>query len=150
MSPSGRIDERNFFVSGEAEVDEPLAVERAGHLFQNLDAPLVVFDQIVVGRQDARDPALDWRGGGIGTEIVDADRDWRLSWLRLHRFTVHDCISSLWGVEKVEVKLLNSDVGVTYDVLSPTSVFKMLSTISDHLRNSILRRVTFGDNRSSL
>ena len=57
--PERRIDERDFFVSGEAEVDEPLAVERAGHLFQNLDAPLVVFDQIVVGRQDARDPALD-------------------------------------------------------------------------------------------
>ena len=47
--PERRIDERDFFVSGEAEVDEPLAVERAGHLFQNLDAPLVVFDQIVVG-----------------------------------------------------------------------------------------------------
>jgi hypothetical protein len=51
-------DERNCFVSGEAEIDEPLAVERAGHLFQNLDASLVVFDQIVVSRQDSRDSAL--------------------------------------------------------------------------------------------
>ena len=46
-------------MAGETEVDEPLAVERAGHLFENLDAPLVVFDQIVVSRQDACDSALD-------------------------------------------------------------------------------------------
>jgi hypothetical protein len=46
-------------MAGEAEVDEPLAVESAGHRLQNLDAPLAVLDQLVVGRQDARDAALD-------------------------------------------------------------------------------------------
>jgi hypothetical protein len=51
------------FVAGEAEVDEPLAVEGAGDSLQNFDAPLAVLDQFVVGRQDARDVLLDrkWR-----------------------------------------------------------------------------------------
>ena len=54
------IDARpDFLVAGEAEVDEPLAVEGAGHLLQDADAPLTVLHQLVVGRQDARDPALD-------------------------------------------------------------------------------------------
>ena len=44
-----RIDERDLFVAGKAKVDEPLAEKRAGHFFQNLDALLVVFDQVVVG-----------------------------------------------------------------------------------------------------
>ena len=46
-------------MAGEAEVDEPLAVEGAGHLLQDPDAPLIVLDQIVIGRQDARYPPLD-------------------------------------------------------------------------------------------
>ncbi len=50
-------------MAGEAEVDEPLAVEPAGHLLQDLDAPLAVLDQVVVGGEDAGDAALDgeWR-----------------------------------------------------------------------------------------
>ena len=47
------------FVAGEAKVDEPLAVEGVGHRLQNLDAPLAVFDEFVVGRQDACDAFLD-------------------------------------------------------------------------------------------
>ncbi len=49
-------------MAGEAEVDEPLAVEGAGHRLQNPDAPLAVLDEFVVGRQDARDALLhgDW------------------------------------------------------------------------------------------
>ncbi len=46
-------------MAGEAEVDEPLAVEGAGHLLQDADAPLTVLHQLVVGRQDTRDSALD-------------------------------------------------------------------------------------------
>ena len=47
------------FVTGEAKMDEPLAVEGAGHRLQDLDAPLAVLDEVVVGRQDARDALLD-------------------------------------------------------------------------------------------
>jgi hypothetical protein len=52
-------------VAGEAEVDIPLAVEGAGHRLQNLDAPLAVLDEFVVGRQNARDALLDgeWERG---------------------------------------------------------------------------------------
>ena len=50
-------------MAGEAEVDEPLAVEGAGHRLQNLDPPLAVLDQFVVGRQGPRDAALDGEGG---------------------------------------------------------------------------------------
>ena len=42
----------------EAEVDEPLAVEPAGHFLQDLDAPLAVLDQVVVGGENASDAAL--------------------------------------------------------------------------------------------
>ena len=58
-----RGDAGVVFVAGEAEVDEPLAVEGAGHRLQNLDAPLAVLDQLVVGRQDARDALLDGERG---------------------------------------------------------------------------------------
>src|SRR5438105_1138082 len=40
----------DFAMAGEAEVDEPLAVEGSGHFFQNLDAPLIILDQFVVSR----------------------------------------------------------------------------------------------------
>ena len=45
----GGIDEAGFFVTGEVEVDEPIAVEVLGHFFKNLNPPQVVFNQIVVG-----------------------------------------------------------------------------------------------------
>lgn len=54
-----RRNKFHFFVAREAEVDEPLAVAGAGHLLQDPDAPLVVLDPLVIGRQDARDSALD-------------------------------------------------------------------------------------------
>jgi hypothetical protein len=57
--PSGDADARMVLVAGEAEVDEPLAVEGAGHRLQDLDAPLAVFDQVVVGGEDAGDAALN-------------------------------------------------------------------------------------------
>jgi hypothetical protein len=61
----GGSDAGVVFVAGEAEVDEPLAVEGAGHRLQNRDAPLVVLDEFVVGRQDARDALLNGeRGNG--------------------------------------------------------------------------------------
>ena len=39
-------------------MDEPLAVEGAGHRLQEADASLTVLHQLVVGRQDVRDPPL--------------------------------------------------------------------------------------------
>ena len=59
----GGGDARVLFVAGEAEVDEPLAVEGAGHRLQDPDAPLTVLHQFVVGRQDARDPPLHRQRG---------------------------------------------------------------------------------------
>ena len=52
------LDEGDGFVAGVAEVDEPFAIEAARHVFQYADAPLVVFDQLVVSREDACDAAL--------------------------------------------------------------------------------------------
>ena len=49
-------------MAGEAEVDEPLAVEPAGHFLQDSDAPLTVLDQVVVGGEDAGDAALGGEG----------------------------------------------------------------------------------------
>ena len=44
------------------EVNEPLAVQVARHLFQNGDAPLVVLDQIIVGAEHRGDLALSGEG----------------------------------------------------------------------------------------
>jgi hypothetical protein len=52
-------------------VDEPLAVEPAGHLLQDLDASLAVFVQVVVGGEDAGDSAL---GGERGDEKVESQK----------------------------------------------------------------------------
>lgn len=65
----GGVDEGDGFVAGEAEVDEPLAVEGLRHLLQYPDAPQVVLDQVVVGREDPGNSAL---GGEVG------ERDWKL------------------------------------------------------------------------
>src|SRR4051812_3652037 len=48
----GRSDARVIFVTWEAEVDEPLAVDGAGHRLQNSDTLLTVLYQLVVRRQD--------------------------------------------------------------------------------------------------
>ena len=66
----GGGDARVLCVAGEAEVDEPLAVEGAGHRLQEPDAPLTVLHQLVVGRQDTRDPPLHRQRG-------NADFDFR-------------------------------------------------------------------------
>jgi hypothetical protein len=55
-------------MAGEAEVDEPLAVEPAGHFLQDFDAPLAVLDQVVVGGEDAGDAALDREWGNEKVE----------------------------------------------------------------------------------
>jgi len=44
---------------GEAEVHEPLAVDGLRHLFEDLDAPGVVLDEVIVGGEDGGDLALD-------------------------------------------------------------------------------------------
>ena len=46
-------------MAGEAEFDEPLPVKGLGHLLQYLDAPEIVLNQVVVGREDGGDFALD-------------------------------------------------------------------------------------------
>ena len=53
-----RRDELDLFVAGKAEVDEPLAVEGAGHLLQNPYAPPIVLYQLVICRQNACYPPL--------------------------------------------------------------------------------------------
>ena len=51
--------------AGIPEMNEPLAVEGTRHILQYPDAPLAVLNQLVVGRQDARDPALYWERGDL-------------------------------------------------------------------------------------
>ena len=70
-----RIDELDVLVAGEAEVDEPLAVDRLRHLLQDLDAPGVVLDQVVVGREDVGDPALDVEGWERDREVSKYAQD---------------------------------------------------------------------------
>ena len=41
-----------LFVAGEAEVDEPLAVEQPSRFLQQRNPPPVVLDQVVVGGED--------------------------------------------------------------------------------------------------
>ncbi len=80
MSPRREATRGMVFVAGEAEVDEPLAVEGAGHRLQNPDAPLAVLDQLVVGRQDARDPPLHrQRGNADFTSLCDDGDSVRIS-----------------------------------------------------------------------
>ena len=69
----GGGDARVLFVAGEAEVDEPLAVEGAGHRLQEPDAPLTVLHQLVVGRQDARDPPLHRQRGKLHLHSLQKD-----------------------------------------------------------------------------
>ena len=67
--PQRRLHQPAALMAGEAEVNEPLAVEPAGHFLQDLDAPLAVLDQIVVGGEDAGDAALDGECGDINLKI---------------------------------------------------------------------------------
>ena len=46
------VDDLDLFVAGEAEVDEPLAVEQPSSLLQQHNTPSVVLDQFVVGGED--------------------------------------------------------------------------------------------------
>ena len=57
--PQRRLHQPAALMAREAEVDEPLAVEPKGHLLQDLDAPLAVLDQVVVGGEDAGDAVVD-------------------------------------------------------------------------------------------
>ncbi|KAF5425531.1 MAG: hypothetical protein C5S41_03810, partial [Candidatus Methanomarinus sp.] len=42
-------------MAGEAEVNEPLPIEQPRRLLQQLNPPLVVLDQVVVGGEDGDD-----------------------------------------------------------------------------------------------
>ena len=54
----GGIGEAGVLVAGEAELDEPLAVEVLRHRLQNLYPPQVILDQVVVGREYRHNFAL--------------------------------------------------------------------------------------------
>ena len=45
----------HLFVAGEAEADEPFAVDFLGQLFQQRDAPFVVFNQLIIRRENRGD-----------------------------------------------------------------------------------------------
>ena len=45
-------------MTGEAELDEPFAVEVLRHLLQNLDPPQIIFNQVVIGRENGGDFAF--------------------------------------------------------------------------------------------
>ena len=69
----GRSHPRDFVVAWEPELDEPLAVEGTRHRFQNLDAPLIVLDQLVVGpRACLRCGAA--REAGVREELAVSER----------------------------------------------------------------------------
>ena len=61
-SGRARVDERDVLVAGEAEVDEPLAVEALAISSRISMRRGVVLDQVVVGRQDVGDLALGGEG----------------------------------------------------------------------------------------
>ena len=51
-------------MAGESEMNEPLRVNPLGHLLEDLDAPGVVFDEVVVGGEDGGDAVLDLKRRG--------------------------------------------------------------------------------------
>ena len=61
--PHLRLDHLDLLVAGEPEVDEPLPVEHLRHLLQNLDAPGVVLNQVVIGGENVSDSLLCRRSG---------------------------------------------------------------------------------------
>ena len=57
--PQLRFHHLHLILAGEAEVHEPLPVDRLRHLLQDCDPADVVLDQVVVGRESLCDPPLD-------------------------------------------------------------------------------------------
>ena len=63
LPPLGEaVDDLDVFVAGEAEVDEPLAVEQPRRLLQQDNPPPVGLDQIVIGGEDVGDLLLHFDG----------------------------------------------------------------------------------------
>jgi hypothetical protein len=58
----GGGDQLDLLVAGEAEVGEPLAVDRLRHFLQDLDPPRIAIDQVVVSRESCSNSLLDWKG----------------------------------------------------------------------------------------
>ena len=102
-------------MAGEAEVDEPLAVEGAGHVLQQPDAPLAVLDQLVVGRQDTRDAALGGERGNAFYWSYDLELPVSGRTLKVHfedwmylmddRVMLNRATMSKWGIRLGEVTL---------------------------------------------
>src|SRR5436309_12704949 len=55
------VDDASVLVAGEAEADEPLAIELPRRVLQQRHSPPVVLDQVVVGREDVGDAILNLR-----------------------------------------------------------------------------------------
>ncbi len=55
----GESTQANLFMVRETEMNKPLAIKGLGHLLQDLDPAQVVFDQVVVGREDSGNSILD-------------------------------------------------------------------------------------------
>src|SRR3972149_6413858 len=70
--PQLRLHHLHALMPRKAEVDEPLAVDRLGHFFQNFDAASVVLDQVVVGGEDGSDFALGGKGWKRNRNKVEA------------------------------------------------------------------------------
>jgi len=69
--PQLRLDHPDVLVAGEAKVDEPLPVDHLRHVFENLDAPGVVFDQIVVGGKDRSNSVLCLSRRNLDLELTN-------------------------------------------------------------------------------
>jgi len=57
-------------MAGEAQADEPLAVEFLGHLFQNGNTAVVVFNEVVVGGKDRCDLVLNRLDRKLGLKLM--------------------------------------------------------------------------------
>jgi hypothetical protein len=65
------VDDLDVLMAGEAEVDEPLAVEQPRRLLQQRNPPSVVLDQVVVGGEDGDDYSLLIRPGNAHLEPME-------------------------------------------------------------------------------
>ncbi len=54
------VGDGDVFVTGEAEVDEPLFLEQPRRLLQQLDPTTVVLDQVVIRGKDFNGAILNW------------------------------------------------------------------------------------------
>ena len=64
IGPKSDSTIRTFLWPGKRKLYKPLPVEHLRHLFENLDAAVVILDKVVVGGKDGCDTMLDWQADG--------------------------------------------------------------------------------------